>query len=75
MSKGMAIVGAFAGATMALYGLWRILKAARRGETVLRGHKVYRNADPRDFWMTTLGDVVLLVVGVALTIHRLGKLS
>lgn len=70
----MAIVGAFAGATMALYGLWRIFKAARRGETVLRGHKVYRNVNPTDFWMTTLGDVALLGVGVALTIDRLGRL-
>lgn len=70
----MAIVGAFAGAIMALYGLWRILKEARRGETALRGYKVYRNVNPIDFWMTTFGDVALLAVGVAITIDRLSRL-
>lgn len=57
-----------------LCAVWRIHRAARRGETVLRGRKVHRNVNPRDFWVSTCGDVAVLAVGVTLIINRLGTL-
>ena len=62
--------GMITGTAMASYGLWRICKAARRGKTVHRGREIYRNVDPKEFWIITSGDAIIFALGCALVVSR-----